>query len=153
MCSTSTPIRRKPKLVKTITDFAARTGLVGPHTYYAMPGRMLIGALSNSKDHGGATGMAMYNNKGDFISKYDMPTAKGGDGYGYDIAINPAKNAMLTSSFTGWNNYMMDLGKLMKDRLGDEALRHHHGDVEPEVDASPKRCSTCPARRSRSAGR
>ena len=28
--------------------------------------------------------------------------------------INPAKNVMLTSSFTGWNNYMMDLGKLVK---------------------------------------
>ena len=44
-----------------------------------------------------------------------MPTTKGGDGYGYDIAINPARNAMLTSSFTGWNNYMKDLGALMKD--------------------------------------
>lgn len=105
----------KPKLIKTITDFPARSGFVGPHTFYAMPGRMLIGALSNAKDHGGKTGMAMYNNKGDFISKYDMPTTNGGDGYGYDIAINPAKNAMLTSSFTGRNNYMMDLGQLMKN--------------------------------------
>ena len=111
----------KPKLVKTITDFAARSGLVGPHTYYALPGRMLVGALSNSKDHGGATGMALYSNKGDFISKYDLPTSKGGDGYGYDIAINPARNAMLTSSFTGWNNYMMDLGQLMKDQ---SAMKH-----------------------------
>jgi selenium-binding protein 1 len=111
----------KPKLVNTITDFAARSGFVGPHTYYALPGRMLIGALSNAKDHGGVTGMAMYSNKGDFISKYDMPTTKGGDGYGYDIAINPAKNAMLTSSFTGWNNYMMDLGQLMKDQ---SAMKH-----------------------------
>ncbi|MDB5766284.1 MAG: selenium-binding protein [Collimonas fungivorans] len=105
-----------PKLVKTITDLSARSGLVGPHTYYAMPGRMLIGALSNAKDRGGATGMAMYSNSGDFISKYDMPTANGGDGHGYDLAINPARNAMLTSSFTGWNNYMMDLGTLMKNQ-------------------------------------
>ncbi len=59
--------------------------------------------------------MAMYNNKGDFVSKHDMPTTNGGDGYGYDIAINPGRNVMLTSSFTGWNNYMMDLGKLIKD--------------------------------------
>ncbi len=105
----------KPKLVKTITDFATKGGLAGPHTFYAMPGRMLIGGLSNPKDHGGVTGMAMYNNKGDFISKHDMPTTNGGDGYGYDIAINPGKNVMLTSSFTGWNNYMMDLGKMIKD--------------------------------------
>lgn len=106
----------KPKLVRTITDLAAKSGFVGPHTFYAMPGRMLVGALSNSKDHGGVTGMAMYNNKGEFVSKHDMPTVKGGDGYGYDIAINPGKNVMLTSSFTGWNNYMMDLGKLIKDQ-------------------------------------
>jgi selenium-binding protein 1 len=106
----------KPKLVKTIADFPARSGLVGPHTFYAMPGRMLIGALSNSRDHGGATGMAMYSNNGEFVSKYAMPTANGGDGYGYDVAVNPARNALLTSSFTGWNNYMMDLGALMKNQ-------------------------------------
>jgi len=111
----------KPKLIKTITNIASETGYVGPHTFYALPGRVLIGALSNSKDHGGATGMALYNNKGDYIQKYDMPTTNGGDGYGYDIGINPAKNALLTSSFSGWNNYMMDLGKLVKD---PEAMKH-----------------------------
>ena len=93
MSSTSHTDPGKPKLVKTIADFAKRTGFVGPHTFYAMPGRMLVGALSNAKDKGGATGMALYNNKGEFISKYAMPTptVKGGDGYGYDIAINPAR--------------------------------------------------------------
>jgi selenium-binding protein 1 len=109
----------KPKLVRTITDFAGKAGLVGPHTFYALPGRMLIGALSNAKDKGGKTGMAMYNNEGRFLRTVAMPSADnsklGGDGYGYDIAINPARNAMLTSSFTGYNNYMRDLGELMKD--------------------------------------
>jgi len=109
----------KPRLVKTINDLPQKTSFVGPHTFYALPGRMLIQALSNTRDHGGVTGMAVYNNKGDFVAKYDMPTgtiggAKG-DGYGYDLAINPAKNVLLTSSFTGWNNYMMDMGKLIKD--------------------------------------
>ncbi len=105
----------KPKLVRTITDLPGKAGLVGPHTFYAMPGRMLIGALSNSKDKGGKTGMAMYSNEGKFLRTVMMPTTDGGDGYGYDIAINPARNAMLTSSFTGYNNYMRDLGELMKD--------------------------------------
>ena len=105
----------EPKLVKTISNLVEKTGFVGPHTFYAMPGRMLIQALSNDKDHGGVTGQALYNNNGDFIAKYDMPTTNGGDGYGYDIGINPQKNVMLTSSFTGWNNYMMDLGKMVKD--------------------------------------
>ncbi len=109
----------KPRLVRTIADLPQRTGFVGPHTFYALPGRMLIQTLSNAKDHGGVTGMAVYNNKGEFVAKYDMPTGEvggvKGDGYGYDLAINPQKNVLLTSSFTGWNNYMMDFGKLVKD--------------------------------------
>lgn len=109
----------KPKRVKTIDDLAKKTGLVGPHTFYALPGRMMIQALSNSKDHGGVTGIAIYNNKGGFVARHDMPLGEiggvKGDGYGYDLAINPQKNVLLTSSFTGWNNYMMDMGKLVKD--------------------------------------
>lgn len=109
----------KPALTKTITNFASKSSFVGPHTFYAMPGRMLVQALSNTKDHGGATGMVMYNNQGQLIDKIPMPTETlggvKGDGYGYDIGINPAKNTMLTSSFTGWNNYMMDLGKMVAD--------------------------------------
>ena len=109
----------KPKLVRTISDLPRKTGFVGPHTFYAMPGRMLVQALSNTKNHGGVTGLVLYTNKGNFVAKYPMPTTEvggvKGDGYGYDIGINPAKNVMLTSSFTGWNNYMMDMGKLIKD--------------------------------------
>ncbi|WP_426112818.1 selenium-binding protein SBP56-related protein [Massilia sp. PWRC2] len=105
----------RPRLLRTITDFSSRAGLVGPHTFYALPGRMLIGALSNSRDHGGRTGMALYRNDGTFLRTIAMPTAHGGDGYGYDIAINPARNAMLTSSFTGYQNYMRDLGEVIKD--------------------------------------
>jgi len=109
----------KPKLVQTVGDLPQKTGFVGPHTFYALPGRMLVQALSNARDHGGATGMAVYNNKGELVAKHDMPTTEiggaKGDGYGYDLAINPRKNALLTSSFTGWNNYMMDLGKLVQD--------------------------------------
>jgi methanethiol oxidase len=109
----------KPQLVKTITDMPASTGFVGPHTFYALPGRMLIGALSNAKDNGGVTGLALYNNRGTLISKYDMPRGKvggvAGDGYGYDLAVNPAKNVMLTSSFTGRDNYMRGLGEVVKD--------------------------------------
>jgi selenium-binding protein 1 len=41
---------------------------------------------------------------------------KGGDGYGYDLAINPARNAMLSSSFTGKKNYMTALGTVIKDQ-------------------------------------
>ena len=64
----------KPKLVNTIGDMADKSGYLGPHTYYALPGRMLVQALSNTKDKGGVTGMALYNNKGEFIASYAMPT-------------------------------------------------------------------------------
>src|SRR5688500_2504234 len=105
----------KPKLVKTIADMADKSGYLGPHTYYALPGRMLVQALSNTRDKGGVTGMALYNNNGEFISAYAMPTGAGGDGYGYDLAVNPKKNVLLTSSFTGYDNYMRPLGELVKD--------------------------------------
>jgi selenium-binding protein 1 len=105
----------KPKLVRTIADLGDKSGYLGPHTYYALPGRMLVQALSNTKDKSGRTGMALYNNKGEFIASYAMPTESGGDGYGYDLAVNPKKNALLTSSFTGYANYMRPLGELIKD--------------------------------------
>ncbi len=115
----------KPKLVRTITDLPAKSGFVGPHTFYALPGRVLIGNLSNGADKGGVTGLALYNNKGAFITKYDIPTGTvggvKGDGYGYDIAVNPAKNVMLTSGFTGWTNYMRSLNEVVKD---PEAMKH-----------------------------
>jgi selenium-binding protein 1 len=115
----------RPKLVRTITDLPGKTGFVGPHTFYALPGRMVIGTLSNSRDKGGVTGLAVYNNRGEFVAKYDIPTTTlngvKGDGYGYDVAINPAKNAMLTSSFAGWQNYMRNLGDLIKDQ---QAMQH-----------------------------
>jgi selenium-binding protein 1 len=116
----------RPKLVKTITDFVAKSGgVVGPHTNYALPGRMLITGLSNNRDHGGRTALVEYTNAGDYIATHWMPTddnlqgaVKSGnfaDGYGYDVRALPRRNVMITSSFTGWNNYMMDLGKLMAD--------------------------------------
>ncbi|GMU69306.1 MAG: selenium-binding protein [Steroidobacteraceae bacterium] len=130
----------KPRLVRTISDLPARTGLVGPHTFYALPGRMLIGLLSNTQDKGGVTGLAVYNNKGGFVARYDMPvTSIGGvkgDGYGYDVALNPAKNVLLTSSFAGWNNYMRELGEVINDpkamaQFGGTMVLWNHKTMEP----------------------
>lgn len=105
-----------PRLVRTLDG---KGGYVGPHTFYALPGRMLVGYLSNAHDLGGATGMVVYNNKGDKVASYAMPTGKidqvQGDGYGYDLAINPARNAMVSTSFTGFRNYRTDLDKLIAD--------------------------------------
>ena len=116
----------RPTLHKVITDFVAKTGgVVGPHTTYALPGRMLITGLSNNRDHGGRTAMVEYTNGGDYVATHWMPTdeALGGavksgnfaDGYGYDARALPRRNVLVSSSFTGWTNYMMDFGKLLAD--------------------------------------
>jgi selenium-binding protein 1 len=116
-----------PKLAKVITDFTAKSGgVVGPHTTYALPGRMMITGLSNNKDHGGRTALVEYTNDGKYVATHWMPTddnlqgaKKGGkfaDGYGYDVRALPRRNVMVTSSFTGWSNYMMDFGKMLQDK-------------------------------------
>jgi selenium-binding protein 1 len=107
------PDPAKPKLVRTMTDFVETTGgLVGPHTFYAIPGRMLITALSNAKNWGGKTGFAEFNNDGDFVRTVWLPE---GAVYGYDARVNANLNRMLTSSFTGHTNYMRNLGELLGD--------------------------------------
>lgn len=117
----------QPRLHKVIDDFVSRSGgAVGPHTFYALPGRMLITALSNNRDHGGRTALAEYTNAGEYVATYWIPhagdlqgstrTGQYADGYGYDARVQPRLDAMLTSSFTGWTNYMMDFGKLLGDK-------------------------------------
>ena len=102
----------KPKLINTIEDFEAKSGAVGPHTFYALPGRMLITALSNAEDRGGRTAMVEYSNRGEYIRTSWMPE---GAEYGYDARINARLNRLLTSSFTGHDNYMRPLPELMGD--------------------------------------
>ncbi len=109
----------KPKLAKTISTFVKDSGgVVGPHTFYPLPGRMMITGLSNDKDNGGKTGIVEYNNAGKYIQTTWMPE-KGA--YGYDARIQPRLNRMLTSSFTGRKNYMRDFGELVADA---EAMKH-----------------------------
>jgi selenium-binding protein 1 len=79
---------------------------------------MLIAALSNAKDKGGRTALVEYNNDGKYIQTVWLP--KDAE-YGYDVRVQPRLNRMLTSSFTGWNNYMMDFGKMLAD---PEAMKH-----------------------------
>jgi selenium-binding protein 1 len=124
----------KPRYVKTIDNFEKTTGgAIGPHGVYALPGRVFIPCLSNSKDKGGRTALVEYGNDGNYIATHWLPTkddARGAananfaDGYGYDARVLPRKNALLTSSFTGLDNYMRDFGKLTAD---PEAMKHFGG--------------------------
>ena len=79
---------------------------------------MLVPGLSNAKDRDGRTGIAEYSNDGKFVRTAWMPKDAP---YGYDARVQPRLNRMLTSSFTGWKNYMRPLGELMGDA---EAMKH-----------------------------
>jgi selenium-binding protein 1 len=126
----------QPRHVKTIDNFAEATGgAVGPHGAYALPGRVLIPCLANSKDKGGRTALVEYSNQGDFIATHWLPTkdtprgvigVEFADGYGYDARVLPRKNVLLTSSFTGWQNYTRDFGQLIKD---PEAMKQFGGSM------------------------
>ena len=126
----------RPRYVKTITDFANVTGgAAGPHGVYALPGRVLIPCLSNTKDKSGRTALVEYSNEGDYIATHWLPTrmesrsvegAEFADGYGYDARVLPRKNALLTSSFTGLQNYLRDFGSLSKDA---EAMKQFGGSM------------------------
>src|SRR3954466_13763430 len=126
----------KPKFVKTIDDFIEKSGgAVGPHGVYALPGRVLIPALSNAKDKGGRTALVEYSNDGNYIATHWLPTkeaprgaagAEFADGYGYDARVLPRKNALLTTSFTGLENYTRNFGDLAKD---GEAMKQFGGSM------------------------
>jgi methanethiol oxidase len=114
----------RPRLKRTIKNFEKKTGVVGPHGFYALPGRMLVPCLSNAKDKSGRTALVEYSNRGKHLATHWMPTMENlngaevesvADGYGYDARVLPRKNVMLSSSFTGWKNYMRPFGELVQD--------------------------------------
>lgn len=108
----------RPKLVKVIDDVPAKTGFASPHTAYALPGRMLVSFLSNKSGKLPA-GMAEFTNDGKFIRSIDLPKAAP---YGYDIAIRPDLNRMVTSGFTYYDNYKNPLAKMDFKKFGNELL-------------------------------
>jgi methanethiol oxidase len=125
----------QPAYVKTIKNFEKVTGgAVGPHGVYALPGRVLVPCLSNGKDKAGRTALVEYSNDGDYIATHWLPTketsgvpgAEFADGYGYDARVLPRKNALLTTSFTGWNNYTRAFGDIVKDA---DALKQFGGSM------------------------
>ena len=143
----------RPRLVKTIDNFEKTTdGAVGPHGAYALPGRMLIPCLSNTKDKTGRTALVEYSNEGDYIATHWLPTkdeprkaqgAEFADGYGYDARVLPRKNVLLTTSFTGWKNYTRDFGDLVKDA---DAMKQFGGTmvVWDFHTRQPKKVFQCP---------
>ncbi|MBV9125450.1 MAG: beta-propeller fold lactonase family protein [Planctomycetes bacterium] len=108
----------QPRLEKVLEDVPEVTGLSGPHTAYALPGRMLFSFLG-SKDGGLPAGLAEFTNDGKFIRRLELPREAP---YMYDVAVKPELNRMVTSSFTHLNNYQKPLAQMDLKDFGRELL-------------------------------
>jgi selenium-binding protein 1 len=108
----------QPKVEKVLEDIPGQTGLAGPHSPYALPGRMLLSFLS-AKDGGLPAGLAEFTNDGKFIRRLDLPKDAP---YMYDVAVQPDLNRMVTSSFTPMGNYKKPLAEMDLKNFGKELL-------------------------------
>ncbi|GIW82357.1 MAG: selenium-binding protein [Gemmatales bacterium] len=105
----------KPVLKTVIEN---KTGFAGPHSPYALPGRMLVSYLSH-RNGGLPAGLAEFTNEGKLIRELKLPKDAP---YMYDVAIKPELNRMVTSSFTPMNNYKKPLAKMDLKNFGNDLL-------------------------------
>jgi selenium-binding protein 1 len=108
----------KPKLVKVIEDVPDKAGLSGPHSPYALPGRMMLSFLAG-KDGGLPAGLAEFTNEGEFIRRLELPANAP---YMYDVSVKPDLNRMVTSSFTPMSNYKKPLAQMDMKNFGKDLL-------------------------------
>jgi selenium-binding protein 1 len=104
---------RHPKLIKTVPDLAASTGYSGPHTFYAVPGGVLI-AMLGSKDGGAPGALVQLDNDGNFVKAMAAPN------YMYDVGIKPELNLIVTSSWA--HPHAVKMGNTPMDQVGDEVV-------------------------------
>jgi selenium-binding protein 1 len=88
-----------PKLIKTIDNVAGLTGLSGPHTPYAIPGRILV-SMASGPDGTGAGGIAEFTNDGRFIASHKATNNP------YETVIKPEYNRMITSTWFPQKTWM-----------------------------------------------
>ncbi len=104
---------RHPRLARTISDLAATTGYSGPHTFYAVPGGVLV-AMLGGKDGGAPGAVVKLDNDGNFVRASPAPE------YMYDVGVKPELNLMVTSSWAHPHNIMK--GPTPMDQVGDEVV-------------------------------
>ncbi|MDL1860628.1 selenium-binding protein [Betaproteobacteria bacterium PRO7] len=104
-----------PKLIRTIDDVPQLTGLSGPHTPYAIPGRMLI-SMASGPDGTGPGGIAEFTNDGDFVASHKAPN------HPYETVIKPEFNRMITSSWVEQKTFMSPLDKWDPKRFSNTML-------------------------------
>ena len=101
---------KHPKLVKTVPDLAVSTGYSGPHTFYAVPGGVLV-AMLGSKDGGAPGALVQLDNDGNFVKAMAAPD------YMYDVGIEPELNLIVTSSWA--HPHAVKAGNTPMDQVGD----------------------------------
>ncbi|MCX8114280.1 MAG: selenium-binding family protein [Burkholderiaceae bacterium] len=104
-----------PKLIRTIDNVPQLTGLSGPHTPYAIPGRMLI-SMASGPDGTGPGGIAEFTNDGDFVASHKAPN------HPYETVIKPEFNRMITSSWVEQKTFMSPLEKWDPKRFSNTML-------------------------------
>jgi methanethiol oxidase len=93
-----------PKLARTIDNIPKLTGLSGPHTPYAIPGRILI-SMASGPDGTGPGGLAEFTNDGEFVASHPAPN------HPYETVIKPEFNRMITSSWVSQKTFMSPFDK------------------------------------------
>ena len=104
---------KHPKLLKTVPDLAASTGFSGPHTFYAVPGGVMI-AMLGAKDGGAPGALVQLDNDGNFVKALPAPK------YMYDVGIKPELNLIVTSSWA--HPHAVKAGNTPMDQVGDEVV-------------------------------
>jgi selenium-binding protein 1 len=93
-----------PRLARTIDDVAKVTGLSGPHTPYAIPGRILV-SMASGPDGSGPGGIAEFTNDGEFVASHMT------NNHPYETVVKPEFNRMITSSWFPQKTFMASLDK------------------------------------------
>ena len=91
-----------PKLIRTIDNVPRLTGLSGPHTPYAIPGRILV-SMASGPDGTGAGGISEFTNEGEFIASHAASN------HPYETVIKPEFNRMITSAWVPQKTFMSSL--------------------------------------------
>jgi len=104
---------KHPKLIKTVPDLAATTGYSGPHTFYAVPGGVMI-AMLGAKDGGAPGALVKLDNDGNFLQALPAPN------YMYDVGVKPELNLIVTSSWA--HPHAVKAGNTPMDQVGDEVV-------------------------------
>ena len=93
-----------PRLVKVIDNVPQITGLTGPHTPYAIPGRMLI-SMASGPDGTGPGGLAEFTNDGRFVASHNATNNP------YETVVKPEFNRMITSTWFPQKTWMTPFDK------------------------------------------